>query len=62
MIYKNIIIRIAYPAAYADHRMAMVFGAAGVLSQGVVKIEGGEAVGKSYPRFWEDLESVLCAK
>lgn len=40
----------------------MVFGAAGVLSQGGAKIEGGEAVSKSYPRFWEDLESVLCAK
>lgn len=48
--------------AFADHRMAMVFGAAGVLSQRGVKIEGGDAVSKSYPRFWEDLESVLCAK
>ena len=44
-------------ATYADHRMAMaaaLFGAAGA----PVEIEGAEAVAKSYPGFFDDLEAL----
>lgn len=43
-------------ATYGDHRMAMAFAALGIL--GTVEIEDPEVVGKSYPKFWEDLEKV----
>ena len=43
--------------AHGDHRMAMaaaLFGAAGA----PVEIVGAEAVAKSYPAFFDDLESL----
>ncbi|MFK5890009.1 MAG: 3-phosphoshikimate 1-carboxyvinyltransferase [Flavobacteriaceae bacterium] len=44
-------------ATYKDHRMAMAFAP---LSLKVpLVIEEAEVVSKSYPKFWEDLESVL---
>ena len=44
-------------SSHGDHRMAMaaaLFGAAGA----VVEIEGAEAVAKSYPAFFDDLEAL----
>jgi len=46
-------------SAYGDHRIAMVLGAAGMLSDQGVRIEGCEAVEKSYPDFWKDLQSLV---
>lgn len=41
---------------YADHRMAMAFAPAAMVL-GSVEIDDPEVVSKSYPRFWEDLQS-----
>ena len=41
---------------YEDHRMAMAFAPLAML--GKVKIEEPKVVGKSYPKFWEDLEAL----
>ena len=46
-------------SAYGDHRIAMVLGAAGMLSDWGVRIEGCEAVEKSYPDFWKDLQALV---
>ena len=42
-----------------DHRIAMAFALAGLLSPGI-EIEDADCVAKSYPDFWRDLERV-CA-
>lgn len=39
-----------------DHRIAMCAGIAAIFAKSTIEIEGAEAVGKSYPEFWEDLE------
>ena len=41
--------------AAGDHRIAMAAAVASVACQGPVTVTGAEAVGKSYPSFWEDL-------
>jgi len=43
---------------YDDHRMAMSFAIAGLRTPGIVIRDPG-CVAKTYPRFFEDLESVL---
>lgn len=43
-----------------DHRVAMAFALAGLLSPGI-SIANPECVTKSYPHFWEDLDAV-CAR
>lgn len=43
---------------YKDHRMAMSFAPAALLS-GKVKIDDPMVVTKSYPNFWHDLKNVL---
>lgn len=45
-------------ATYDDHRMAMAF-APTALCVSDVRIENPEVVSKSYPRFWDDLRSLL---
>jgi 3-phosphoshikimate 1-carboxyvinyltransferase len=48
------------PAAietYDDHRMAMAFAVVGTRADGIT-IRGAECVSKTYPRFFEDLESL----
>jgi 3-phosphoshikimate 1-carboxyvinyltransferase len=42
---------------YDDHRMAMAFAVVGTRADGVT-IRGPECVSKTYPRFFEDLESL----
>ena len=44
-------------ATYNDHRMAMSFAPYCLLKPLI--IENKEVVEKSYPRFWEDLKSIL---
>jgi len=41
---------------YSDHRMAMALAPLSLLKP--IHISNSEVVGKSYPRFWSDLESV----
>jgi 3-phosphoshikimate 1-carboxyvinyltransferase len=43
--------------AHNDHRIAMCFGVLGMFTTTPIIIDGAEAVIKSYPRFWEELDS-----
>ena len=43
-------------ATYEDHRMAMAFAPLALL--GGIEVEEPLVVGKSYPDFWKDLESI----
>ena len=51
-------IRSAHVRSHGDHRMAMSLAVAGLLSDGQVTIEGAECVAKSYPGFFQDLETI----
>ena len=42
---------------FHDHRIAMAFALAGLLMPGVTILNPG-CVAKTYPRFWDDLESL----
>lgn len=42
-----------------DHRIAMAAAVAGLTASSPVIIDGAEAVNKSYPRFWDDLEKII---
>ena len=42
---------------YEDHRMAMAFAPASLVSKEGIEIAHPEVVSKSYPHFWENLES-----
>ena len=44
--------------SFGDHRIAMSMAVSALRSSGAITIEGAEAVAKSYPRFFEDLESL----
>ncbi len=44
---------------YDDHRIAMAFTVAGLLSDGPVKLDNPGCVAVSYPQFFEDLKKVL---
>lgn len=44
--------------ACGDHRIAMAAAVAACICQAPVTVSGSECVSKSYPRFWEDLESL----
>lgn len=41
-----------------DHRIAMAAAVASTLCTGPVTVSGAEAVAKSYPKFWEDFETL----
>jgi 3-phosphoshikimate 1-carboxyvinyltransferase len=45
-------------AAHGDHRLAMLGAIAGIVSREGVRLEGSEAVGVSFPGFFDLLESV----
>lgn len=47
--------------SHNDHRIAMATAVAALRASDPVVIEGAEAVDKSYPSFWDDLDS-LCVK
>ncbi len=51
-------IRGARVSSHGDHRMAMSLAVAALRSQTPVTIEGAECVAKSYPGFFEDLQSI----
>lgn len=44
--------------SHHDHRIAMCMAIAGLTAEGPVTVVGAEAVSKSYPTFWEVLESL----
>jgi len=46
-------------SSHNDHRIAMCLAIAGMFSNSPLEIDGQEAVAKSYPRFWDDLESLV---
>tara|TARA_B100000530_G_scaffold159960_2_gene100754 strand:+ start:79 stop:1392 length:1314 start_codon:yes stop_codon:yes gene_type:complete len=43
--------------SYGDHRIAMMLGIAGLLSDKTTIIEGAEHASVSYPNFWDEIES-----
>ncbi len=45
--------------AHHDHRIAMCFGIAALFADEPIEIKGAEAVAKSYPQFWDDLEELF---
>lgn len=49
-------LRAATVFSHHDHRIAMCMAIAAIAGKVEVSIENAEAVGKSYPRFWNDLE------
>ena len=44
--------------SHLDHRIAMSFAVAGLLSEGTLSIKNGECVNISYPEFYSDLYSL----
>ena len=47
-------------SSWGDHRIAMSSAIAAVLCKNPVVIQGGEAVNKSYPRFFEERDRLVC--
>ena len=45
-----------------DHRIAMAAATAALAASGPVTITNAQAVTKSYPRFWDDLDSIIRTK
>ena len=43
--------------SFGDHRIAMTMGIAGLLASGETTVVGAEAVGASYPEFWDTLDA-----
>ena len=43
--------------SFGDHRIAMTMGIAGLLAKGETTVVGSEAVGASYPEFWDTLDA-----
>ena len=43
--------------SYGDHRIAMMLGIAGLLSDETTIIEGAEHASVSYPNFWDEIEN-----
>lgn len=48
----------AHLESHHDHRIAMACAVAALRAEGPVTIGGAEAVAKSYPDFWKDLETL----
>ncbi len=45
-------------SSHNDHRIAMSAAVASVVCNAPVKLDGAEAVAKSYPAFWQDIEKL----
>jgi 3-phosphoshikimate 1-carboxyvinyltransferase len=45
--------------SHGDHRIAMACAVAALAADSDVEIEGAECVGKSYPNFFEDFNSLI---
>jgi 3-phosphoshikimate 1-carboxyvinyltransferase len=46
-------------SSHNDHRIAMAAAVAGLTASSPVTVDGAEAVSKSYPAFWEDIEKIV---
>jgi 3-phosphoshikimate 1-carboxyvinyltransferase len=44
--------------SHGDHRIAMMLGTAALVAEGETLIDNAEAVGISYPSFWQDLQAL----
>lgn len=51
-------VRDAVVDSHGDHRIAMSVAVAGLCGENKIVVKGAESVAKSYPDFWDDLESV----
>lgn len=49
-------------SSHGDHRIAMAMAVTALAGEGLVEIDGAEAVSKSYPEFFEDLGRVASGK
>ena len=58
MIIKGGRLQTANLFSHNDHRISMACAVAALGVEGSVTIDGTESVNKSYPGFWEDLQSV----
>jgi 3-phosphoshikimate 1-carboxyvinyltransferase len=56
VIYGGAKLHGAKCSSHSDHRLAMALGVAGLIAEGETLIEDAEAVGFSYPAFWQDVE------
>lgn len=45
-------------SSYGDHRIAMSAAVAALRAESAVEIDAAEAVDKSYPAFWDDLQAI----
>ena len=46
--------------SHNDHRIAMCLAIVGLYSKNGIRIDNADAVAKSYPDFWKDLEELTC--
>ncbi len=58
IIHGNAALRGTEVSSHNDHRIAMMCAIAALRAEGPTTIRGAAAVGKSYPSFWEDLQSL----
>jgi 3-phosphoshikimate 1-carboxyvinyltransferase len=58
MIIEGGTIRGGRVSSHNDHRIAMAAAVAGLAADAPVEIDDAEAVSKSYPDFWDDLELI----
>ena len=52
------VLRGATHRTYADHRIAMTMGVAGLLAAGEAVVQSAQTASVSYPTFWDDLDSL----
>ena len=57
-IYGGSLMKSAIVNSHNDHRIAMCLGIAGTFIEEGITVHGAEAVAKSYPTFWEELDNV----
>lgn len=58
VIEGTTIIQSATVSSHSDHRIAMCLAIAGMAGNAEITIENAGAIGKSYPDFWKDMESL----
>ena len=58
IVIGNSILNSAVVDSKNDHRIAMSLAIIGTTIEGGIEIQNAEAVTKSYPEFWNDLEQV----
>lgn len=59
MVVQGGKVKSAWVHSHGDHRIAMACAIAALSGEGNLTIEGAEAVSKSYPRFFDDLNNLV---